>query len=127
MTEQGIRDSSEEFPVEFSTPPTPFSLAAQFLAIAGDCNQAAKKKQQFNPRPKGSIQAGSATDVVLAFLQETHRFHTMAQIIWKTGRTHSAVSWALIRLREWGKVEAIEDPSRNARYFRYRARKESEK
>lgn len=77
----------------------------------------------YNPNPPGSIKEGSATEAVLAFLESTGCFHTMAQIMWKTGRSHSAVSWALIRLLQSGKVESIDDPTRHARYKRYRARK----
>lgn len=99
--------------MEISTP----SLISQLMACA--VSQPPAPRKRFNPRPPGVIQRGSATDAVLAFLRESGRFHTMAQIMWKTGRSHSAVSWALIRLRAWGLVRTIGDTSRNSRYLRY--------
>lgn len=87
---------------------------------------ATKKPEQppkhFNPRPPGVTQGDSATVAVLAFLESSPGLKTEAQIVWATKRTHSAVSWALIRLRSWGKIEAVPDPSRNQRYYRYRVK-----
>jgi DNA-binding transcriptional ArsR family regulator len=87
---------------------------------------ATKKPKQpprkFNPRPPGVTQGDSATVAVLAFLELSPGLKTEAQIVWATKRTHSAVSWALLRLRKWGKIDAVPDPSRSSRYYRYRAK-----
>jgi DNA-binding transcriptional ArsR family regulator len=80
--------------------------------------------KRFNPRPPGVIQPGSATEAVYDFLAKAPGLKTEAQIVWATKRTHSAVSWSLLRLRSWGKIEAINDPSRNSRYMRYRLKVE---
>ena len=96
-----------------------FSMLQQI--VAGAKRQEPPKR--FNPRPPGVIQEGSATEAVLSFLTESPGLKTEAQIVWATKRTHSAVSWALLRLRSWHKIDAVEDPSRNSRYFRYRLKR----
>lgn len=97
------------------------SFLLQTLQQIAECDQSAKpKSRKFNPRPAGVIQPGSATEAVLAFLKTSPGLKTEAQIVWATKRSHSAVSWALLRLRAWGMIEAIGDPSRNSRYLRYR-------
>jgi hypothetical protein len=95
-----------------------------FAQMVAAIQPAAKRAERYNPRPKGTIQKGSATDAVLDFLTKSPGLKTEAQICWATKRSHSAVSWALIRLRSWKRIDAIEDPSRNSRYFRYRISKE---
>lgn len=80
--------------------------------------------RKFNPRPAGVIQPGSATEAVMAFLKTSPGLKTEAQIVWATKRSHSAVSWALLRLRAWNMIDAIGDPARNALYHRYRIRQE---
>lgn len=101
-----------------------FSVASMLSDIA-ESMQPSKKAQKFNPRPAGVIQPGSATEAVLGFLKDSPGLKTEAQIIWATKFSHSAVSWALLRLRAWNKVEAIADPTRNSRYLRYKATAEA--
>jgi hypothetical protein len=80
---------------------------------------------RFNPRPPGVIQPGSASEAVLQILRaQPGRFYTCQQLIEKTGRTHAAVSWACIYLRDLGLVQAVSDGARNPRFLRYRIVKE---
>lgn len=95
-----------------------FMAMLQQASEAKQPNKPAPRK--FNPRPAGVIQPGSATEAVLAFLRDSPGLKTEAQIVWAVKRSHSAVSWALIRLRGWKLVEAVPDHSRNGRYLRYR-------
>jgi len=44
-------------------------------------------------------------------------------LIRATGRTHAAVSFALMYLRDQGLIEAFPDAARNPRYYRYRIKK----
>lgn len=77
---------------------------------------------RYNPRPPGVIQPGSASEAVLRILTENPgRFFTAQQLIQETGRTHAAVSFALLYLRDQGRIEGFPDASRNPRYMRYRA------
>lgn len=76
---------------------------------------------RFNPRPPGVIQPGSASEAVLKVLNEQPgRFYTCQQLIEKTGKSHAAVSWACIYLRDQGLVRAVSDGARNPRFLRYR-------
>lgn len=82
---------------------------------------------RFNPRPPGVIRDGSATEVVLAFLYEhPARWFVHHEIMVATGRSRAAVDWALIFLRQHGLVDCVSNSSRNPRYLRYRAAKESQ-
>ena len=101
---------------EQSLPPL-LSLAWQMSNIPAQ----EEKSPRFNPRPPGVIQSGSASDAVLKFLRAQVGFRSEAQILWVTGRSHSAVSWSLLYLIGQGLVEARSDPLRNARYKKYRA------
>lgn len=94
------------------------------LASANTAKEASPKRDRFNPRPPGVICSGSATEAVYQILRETGIYMTEGQLTWKTGRSHSAVSWALIRLVQWGKVEKTSDP-RSVKYNRYRAVRET--
>lgn len=79
---------------------------------------------RFNPRPPGVIQPGSATDLILRILSESPgRFFTCEQLIRATGRSHAAVSFALLYLRDQELIEAFPDAARNPRYMRYRIRR----
>lgn len=100
------------------------SMVLSMLAQISVVSQPVKRRK-YNPRPAGVIQPGSATEAVLAFLKASPGLKTEAQIIWATKFSHSAVSWALLRLRAWNKVEAISDPTRNSRYLRYKATAEA--
>lgn len=83
---------------------------------------------RYNPRPAGVIRDGSASHVILAYLAtRPARFVSCAELITGTGRTHAAVSWALVYLRSIGSIEAVSDASRNPRYNRYRLAKGSSK
>lgn len=86
--------------------------------------EAARRQQKparYNPRPPGVIQPGSASDLILRILAgNPGRFFTAQQLIRETGRTHAAVSFALLYLRDQGRIEAFPDASRNPRFLRYR-------
>jgi hypothetical protein len=76
---------------------------------------------RFNPRPPGVIREGSATEAVLTILRESPgRFFVCEQLIKQTGRTHAAVSFALLYLRDQSLIEAYPDATRNPRFLRYR-------
>lgn len=79
------------------------------------------KPARYNPRPPGVIQPGSASDLILRILSESPgRFFTCEQLICSTGRTHAAVSFGLLYLRDQGLIDAFPDAARNPRYMRYR-------
>ena len=100
--------------------PSGFGFMNQLQAAAA-ASSAKRKTHHHNPRPPGVIQPGSATDAVYSELKRTGAALTEAQLLWVTKRSHSAVSWALLRLAAWKLVEKIPDPTRHARYNRYRA------
>ena len=81
----------------------------------------AAERRQHNPRPPGSIQPNGTSGLVLRLL-EAHagQYLTCAQIIRQTGRSHSAVSFALMYLRSLELIHGCGD-SRNSRYFQYSA------
>lgn len=64
------------------------------------------KRVRYNPRPAGQVQSGSATAEVLRILQ-THcnRRWRRSQLIAITGRSESAVDWALLYLRAQNLIE----------------------
>lgn len=104
--------------------PMSFNAFLQQLATASP--KVAVVKPRHNPRPPGVIREGSASAAVLEFLRKSGRFHSEASIRFATGRSHSAVSWALLYLRGLGRIIAVPDTRRNARnnnarYLRYRA------
>lgn len=77
-------------------------------------------RPRFNPRPPGSIQPGSATEVVLIQLRRNpDRWCSKLSIVWHTGRTGKSVDWALLFLRKLGLIEAQPDGIR-AHALRYR-------
>lgn len=91
---------------------------AQLQSIAAA--QLPAKSPRFNPRPPGVIREGSASDAVLKFMRESPGMKSEAAIRWATGRSHSAVSWALMYLARQGLIESRLDPVRNSRYRKYR-------
>jgi DNA-binding transcriptional ArsR family regulator len=96
-------------------------LLVQLYSIASANAPTPAPVARFNPRPAGVIREGSASDAILKCLRETGGFKTEAQILLKTGRSHSAVSWSLLYLQRLGLVEAMPETHRNSRYQRYRA------
>lgn len=81
---------------------------------------------RYNPRPPGVIQPGSASEAVLGVLRgNPGRFFTAQQLIRGTGRSHAAVSFALLYLRDKGMIQAFPDAARNPRYRRYRVAPEA--
>lgn len=71
----------------------------------------------------GVLMEAGASMAVLKYLRgEGGEYRTAADILQGTGRSHSAVSWALLFLRRIGIVESVPDSRRNKRYLRYRAR-----
>lgn len=96
-------------------------MTGQLLRMA-DGRQAMKLTEpRYNPRPAGVIREGSASHAILAYMHtRPARFVSNAELIHGTGRTHAAVSWALVYLRSLGVIEAVADEARNPRYNRYR-------
>lgn len=94
------------------------------LSQAAEACQPATLHKRFNPRPPGVNQSGSATEAVLEYLRKHPGFRTRGQIMLGTGRSHSSVSWALIRLRHWGRIDCVGDP-RSPSWHRYRISKEA--
>lgn len=98
------------------------------LAWVAEQIQATKQPEpevsRFNPRPRGVVRPGSATDCVLAFLRaHPGRFFRYHEILARVGRSKVAVDWALAFLRDQGLVQRVPDPARNSRYYRYAAKK----
>jgi len=97
-------------------------MADQILSL-----QAKAPAPRYNPKPPGAIQEGSASDLVLRLLSDQpQRWWTCEQIISTTGRTHAAISFALLYLREQRLITSVPDLSRNQRYLRYRAMTEED-
>lgn len=83
-------------------------------------NRSASKKPVFNPRPAGQMIEGCTAHEVLGFLsRHPGAFFTRQQLIIATGRSQKAVDWALIYLKQLGKVRSVQDAIRNPRYLRY--------
>lgn len=83
-------------------------------------------KARQNPKPPGTIQQGSATEAVLAVMKENpSAMFTESQFRWKTGFSHSAVSWALLRLKRNGRIDVFGNGSTNPRFCRYRLKPEA--
>lgn len=82
---------------------------------------------RFNPRPKGVVRPGSASDAVLANLRSrpSSVWVNRQQLIRATKRSQKSVDWALIFLRAAHQIETMGDP-RNSRYLRYRATQASD-
>lgn len=100
-------------------------VAEQIRAVREASDMQPPPLVRFNPRPAGVIRDGSATDLVLAFLRaHPGRYFTNGQLIDATGRSHAAVSWACIYLRQQGLIDSVADESRNPKYMRYRIRKD---
>lgn len=96
-------------------------VARQMEAYSLQVNQPTVR---YNPRPAGVIQQGSASEAVLQILSASPgRFFTCEQLIRATGRTHAAVSFALLYLRDQGRIEAFPDAARNPRFLRYRIKR----
>lgn len=73
----------------------------------------------------GVLMEAGASMAVLKYLRVEGEYRVAAEIIQGTGRSHSAVSWALLFLRRIGLVESVPDSRRNPRYLRYRARRKN--
>lgn len=70
----------------------------------------------------GVLMESGASAAVLKYLRSELEYRVAAEIIKGTGRSHAAVSWALLFLRRIGLVESVPDSLRNQRYLRYRAK-----
>ena len=77
-------------------------------------------KRRQSSRPAGEIRTGGATEAVLNYLLRVPGFKTEAQIRFATGRSHAAVSWALLFLKGQCLIECVPDTHRSAKYLRYR-------
>lgn len=82
----------------------------------------AAKKAHHNPRPPGSIVAGSVTELVLDCLKaHAPRYLTRAQLVGLTQAPPKSVDWALHVLRKNGEVEErVSNDPRSSRYLTYR-------
>jgi len=98
------------------------AMVSQILACAVETD----KTKRFNPRPPGVAQPGGATEAVWNVLVETGAAMTESQLVWRTKKSRSAVTWALIRLKAWKKIDVLSDSPRNSRYCRYRAKREKQ-
>lgn len=99
-------------------------MAGQLIRIADGRASMPLELPRYNPRPPGVIRDGSASHAILAYLAtRPARFVSSAELITGTGRTHAAVSWALVYLRSLDLIEAVTDEARNPRYNRYRLAK----
>lgn len=79
------------------------------------------KRVRYNPRPAGQVQVGSATDDVLQLMRANpKRWWRRAQLLIITGRTESALDWALLYLRQQGHIDAEPVSVSNPRTLRYR-------
>lgn len=103
-------------------------VAQQLLAAAereAEASRAIKASIPANPNPPGSIWPGASTDVVLsAMRKQPQRWWTRCQLIAVTQRSNRQINWALHFLKATGKVESVQDETRNARYLRYRLSQE---
>lgn len=100
-------------------------VAEQIRAVREAADMQPPPLVRFNPRPPGVIRDGSTTDLVRQFLQHSPaRWFTSEEIIGATGRSHAAVSWALLYLRDQGLIDAFPDTQRNPRFLRYRFKKD---
>lgn len=99
----------------------PCSLSAQLTAASVAICRQSRGARQRHPLSGVLMEAGSSM-AVLKYLRGEGEYRTAADILQGTGRSHSAVSWALLFLRRIGLVESVPDSRRNQRYLRYRAR-----
>ena len=75
---------------------------------------------RYNPRPQGVIRPDSATEAVLAILRaQPRRWWQHNELVKATGKSYTAVNWAVLYLRRRQLCETTPD-GRNARYWRYR-------
>lgn len=101
-------------------------MAGQLISMADGRAAMPLELPRYNPRPAGVIRDGSASHVILAYLAtRPARLVSCAELITGTGRTHAAVSWALVYLRSIGSIEAYEDGARNPRYLKYRLKRQT--
>ncbi len=80
------------------------------------------KAKRYNPHPPGVLQEGGTSAIVLDFLKINQpRLFTAGQLIHAVGRSHAAVSFALLYLRSQGLICSTERcDRRNTRYLKYR-------
>jgi hypothetical protein len=106
-----------------------------FDQIIGAAAAAApKENSRHNPRPAGVPLPECASACVMEFLRSVTGLRSHAQITVGVNRARAdreqrafsgnAISCALVYLRRLGRVDAVGDPTRNARYLRYRAKRE---
>ena len=96
-----------------------FGLSYQLAAASGRANP---RPAIHKPRTVSVMREESATSAVLEYLRQEPVFRMEAEILAATGRSHSAVSWALLVLRKRGYVLCVPDVIRNSRYLRYKAK-----
>lgn len=76
-----------------------------------------------NPFPRG-IREGSATDKILAALNEAHpRWLEHWELMQITGRSRGAIAWGLKYMQERGLVMSVKS-ARHPRFLRYRVVKD---
>lgn len=102
-------------------------LYEQLLAMSAHAAELGAVPKKYNPRPPGSVVAGSGTDLVLKYLRKVApAWVPFREIMRHTGLGRGCVGWALRRLIAEGLVEARELGGHgiNSRYLRYRASSE---
>lgn len=104
-----------------------WSVVARSLLVAAKAQRAEARQAEAdwaaryarpNPRPAGVIQSGSATDAVWQLMKDAPRRQwRRAQLVLLTGRSESAIDWALLYLRAQGLVRVVNpELARNLRY-----------
>ena len=78
-------------------------------------------RRAFNPKPRGSVQTGSATHRLLsAMAAAPTRWWNYRELSVAAAGGSKQLSWALILLKQRGHVEASNNDARNPRYTMYR-------
>lgn len=78
------------------------------------------QRAAFNPRPPGQIVEGSASSIVLRFLQGHPRVSfRYAELLKHTGCTPSALVWACSFLVKQGMIDALPDALSGRQRYRY--------
>lgn len=94
-------------------------LAQHLVRATRSVSGKAKKPSTFNPKPPGSMLAGSATDRLLRCMATAPdawwSYHELAERV-----SGGSFGWSLLALQRRGHIEASANDSRNPKYLRYR-------
>ncbi len=95
-------------------------VAQQQRFVAERAAQEAQQQPPFNPRPAGQLVDGSASSIVLRFLQGHPRVSfRYAELLKHTGCTPSALVWACSFLVKQGMIDALPDALSGRQRYRY--------